>query len=278
MTASSAPLPATAEPGATPALADQWEAEAIGAIESVATPDEAETLLGKVRIAASCVRIAKLGRDRSSRWSRITLQAERRYGELLPPKKKAGRKSGIVSHADNSSGPQREAQSQARKVAEVPKKKFDEYVNTEKEPSRAGLLRKAAGKVKPKPKAPPKPVSPRARNGKKPTKTERKGVLWLLHDVVEEYAAKLEHIDPRVVDVSKSEDLETLVHIRDALIDLDIWKGDVERTITAKIGDEGIREKIASLRNPDGKYAEELKRCLEVADRLERRLNNKLAA
>src|SRR4051812_8509456 len=172
MTASSAPLPATAEPGATPALSDQWETEAIGAIESVATPDEAETLLGKVRIAASCVRIAKLGRDRSSRWSRITLQAERRYGELLPPKKKAGRKPKEIVPSGNNSGAERKAQHFAREVADVPKKKFDEYVNTEKEPSRAGLLRKAAGKVKPKPKAPPKPVSPRARNGKKPTKTE----------------------------------------------------------------------------------------------------------
>jgi len=253
---------------------DQWLSDANLALIEVRTEDEAEILLKQVRAAELALQVLGAAREQVRVWSILRLQAERRYGELLPPKKTAGRPPKL-QHTVTNSKADGMAKTRARQVADVPKEKFDDYVDTTPKPTRAGLLNKVKAKAKPKPKPTP---DPRNRHGKKPTKLERKGVLWMLHGIVEEFASKLEHIDPRVCDVSRREDLDTLVYVRDMLIDLDIWKGDVERTINAKIGDQGIREKIATLRDPNGKYAAELKRCQEVADRLERRLNNKLGA
>ena len=52
---------------------------------------------------------------------------------------------------------------------------------------------KATTKAKPKVKE-----DPRNLHGKKPTKGERKSVLWLLHNTAMDYAAKLERINPKV--------------------------------------------------------------------------------
>jgi hypothetical protein len=120
--------------------ADLWEADALAAIESVTTPEEAEQLLGKIKLAAQAIRLSKVGAEREQRWGRIRLLGERRYGELLGPAK-TGRPEGNVSSADVSSSAEREAARVAREVAAVPAPVFSEYVDTEPAPTRAGLLR-----------------------------------------------------------------------------------------------------------------------------------------
>ena len=135
--ASAAPLATVTRDGATPALADQWEAEALDAIESVQDPAEAERLLGNVTIAAEAMRIERLGVDRERRWKMLQLKAERRFGELLGPAQNRGRATVTRGY-----GPEHRMQaSRARKVAAVPQDIFDDYVHNDLKPSRRGLLR-----------------------------------------------------------------------------------------------------------------------------------------
>jgi hypothetical protein len=155
--ASAAPLTTVTRDGATPALADQWEAEARDAIENVTDPDEAERLLGQVTLAAEAMRIGKLGKDRERRWHGIRVKAEARYGELLGPATDKGGGRRTVTDSDSGA---REAKRKARKVAEAAAtlgpEAFVDYVDTDPNPSRDGLLRKANG-------TPPK-QAPRQRN------------------------------------------------------------------------------------------------------------------
>lgn len=137
-------LPVKAENTATPAQIDQWEAEALKAIDASRDFEAAEDVLQRTRAVESVVRIKNLGQEYQARWQRVVLKAERRYGELLPPKTTGGRpRKETVSAANGSTGAKRVAQFQARKVAEVPREEFDKYVESEPEPSRAGLLRTA---------------------------------------------------------------------------------------------------------------------------------------
>ena len=136
-----APLATVTRNGATPALADQWEAEALDAIENVQDPAEAERLLGRVTLATEAMRIAKLGEDRERRWKALWLKAERRYGELLPPKQPGKRTDKATSGSLPGVDP--DQAKRARKVAAVPDDVFNDYVANDPKPSREGLLRKA---------------------------------------------------------------------------------------------------------------------------------------
>lgn len=140
--ASAAPLATVSADGATPAHADQWEAEALAGIEQVQDPTEAERLLAKVTACGDVVRLAKLGEDRERRWRVVRLRAERRYGELLGPATTGGQRKGHVT-GSNVGGAERAVQNKARKVAAIPQKAFDKYVKSDPKPSREGLLRKA---------------------------------------------------------------------------------------------------------------------------------------
>ena len=130
----------------TAEMADAYEIQALTAIESIEDPDEAERLLGLVTLAAEAVRIQKLGEDRERRWGAVRLRAERRYGELLGPAK-VGAPEGNKHNAKNyvASGhivsqTDRDTRKYARRVAAVPEEKFEGYVNTNKKPTRNGLL------------------------------------------------------------------------------------------------------------------------------------------
>lgn len=127
-----------------PAQADQWEADALDAIGRVETPEQAENLLARIKLAEQAIRLAELGREREQRWGRVRLMGERRYGELLGPAMPAA-EAGAV-RGSNTSGSERFAQHQARVVAAVPEEDFTEYVDTAEHPTRAGLLRVADDK------------------------------------------------------------------------------------------------------------------------------------
>lgn len=120
--------------------ADLWEADALEAIENVDTPEAAEALLGKIKLAAQAIRLSKLGAEREQRWGRIRLLGERRYGELLGPASIGGHREGHVT-GSNVEPASRKAQHDARQVADVPEPVFAEYVDTAPQPTRAGLLR-----------------------------------------------------------------------------------------------------------------------------------------
>jgi len=147
-------LPATRGSEATPALADQWEADALAAIESVATPEAAEAVLARIKLAAQAIKLAELGADYEKRWGRIRLLGERRYGELLGPAKVGGPniEGGVVTASNDGpvSSAERKAQHDARQVASVPEDDFNEYVETAERPTRAGVLR---AQVEPKKRA-----------------------------------------------------------------------------------------------------------------------------
>lgn len=142
-TGAASAAPVVIPEGATLAQIERMEREAFDAIENVQDPDEAEALLRQVTIAEQAVRIAKVSAEREQRWSGLKLRAERKYGELLGPKQPGKRTDRQpVSAADrSSSGADREAQSQARKVAAVPQEDFDAYISEATKPTRAGLLR-----------------------------------------------------------------------------------------------------------------------------------------
>ena len=148
--ASAAPAVVIPE-GATLAQIDRMEQAAYDAIDQVQDPGAAEELLRQVTIADHAIRIAKVSEEREHRWGGLRLRAERRYGELLGPKVK-GRPSSVRASDTRVEGADREAQSQARKVAAVPEDKFEEYIENESKPTRSGLLRQSAPKPKSKAK------------------------------------------------------------------------------------------------------------------------------
>lgn len=130
-------LPARAT-DATLVEVDQWEADALAGIESVDTPEAAEELLGRIKVAEQAIRVAKLGGEREQRWARVRLLGERRYGELLP-KPEPGKRTDLLQ---GERGPvDQSVAHRAREVASVPEPVFSEYVDTNPAPSRAGLLR-----------------------------------------------------------------------------------------------------------------------------------------
>lgn len=134
-----ASLPAVQAGVLLPAQADQWEADALEAIGAVSTPDEAEALLARIKLAEQALRLADLGREREQRWGRVRLLGERRYGELLGPAENHG--PATLTASKGSGGADHVARHRARQVAEVPETQFEEYVATAEQPTRAGLLR-----------------------------------------------------------------------------------------------------------------------------------------
>jgi hypothetical protein len=136
-------LPAERPADFTPAQADQWESEALRAIDQVSDPDVAEDLLHRIKLAEQAVALRKLGREYEQRWGRVRLLAERRYGELLGPAEHGGdRRSDQVGVSDLKRA-EKDARHEARKVAAIPEPTFNEYVDNAESPSRAGLLREA---------------------------------------------------------------------------------------------------------------------------------------
>lgn len=138
-------LPVPRPDSFAPAVAEQLEADALDAIAQVHEPEDAEALLIRVKLAEQAVRLSQLGRDYERRWGRVRLLAERRYGELLGPAK-TREESGAVRGTDTTPA-EREAKSQARKIAAVPEPVFTEYVEATETPTRAGLLRHAEPKT-----------------------------------------------------------------------------------------------------------------------------------
>lgn len=124
---------------------EQLESDALHAIESVTEPSEAERLLARVRAVQEAQRLARLGADYEKRWGVVRLKAERKYGELLGPAER-GRPVKNVSATHNMTDAERTAARVARKVAQVPDEIFIEFIETEEEPTRAGLLRKHAAR------------------------------------------------------------------------------------------------------------------------------------
>lgn len=138
------PLPAVRAEGLTPGVAEAYALQAVEAIDRVSTPDEAEQLLQQVRMAEQAVRIAEIGRVFEQRWTRVRLQAERKYGELLgPPEPTAGPGRGKTVTVGHGLGEARKERQRARQVAAVPEPVFNAYITEAEQPSRAGLLRAA---------------------------------------------------------------------------------------------------------------------------------------
>lgn len=135
-------LPARAT-DATLVEADQWEADALASLAAVETPEDAEALLGRIKVAEQAIRVAKLGGEREQRWARVRLLGEKRYGELLGPARVGGQREGHVTSSHVGAADRKTAE-RAREVAEVADadpQGFAEYVDTNPAPSRAGLLR-----------------------------------------------------------------------------------------------------------------------------------------
>ena len=160
--AASAAAPAVVPENAL-AQADQWEGEALEAIEQVQTSEEAESLLARVATVAEAMRLSKAAGDRKHRWAGLELKAEHRWGVLLGEAEHGGdRKSDQVTAGDLKTGADRMRVNRARKVAKVPLDKLNDYISTEPEPTRAGVLRllpkttPAKAKAEPKAKAKPK--------------------------------------------------------------------------------------------------------------------------
>lgn len=130
--------------GADVTEADLWETEALEALDKVDTPEAAEDLLRKVKFAHQAIRLSKLGAEREQRWGRIRLMAERRYGELLGPAKPGRPEQENVTSSHVSTPAERKAAERAREVAEAAEtdpQAFEEYLDTDPAPTRAGLLR-----------------------------------------------------------------------------------------------------------------------------------------
>ena len=135
---------------ASVAQIEQMEQSAYDAIESVQDVDEAEALLDRVTVAAHAVRLAEISGEHEQRWVGLRLRAERRYGELLPPKLKGGRPSKETVTSGYRSKDQLMTESRARKVADIPTDVFEAYLADTPKPTRNGLLR--AGGSTPRPR------------------------------------------------------------------------------------------------------------------------------
>lgn len=134
-------LPAQRSPGATLVEADQWEADALAALENIETPEQAEALLGRIKLAEQAIRLSKLGAEREQRWGRIRLLGEQLYGRLLPDAEHGGDRRSSDTQSLELTDAQKKERERARSVADVPDDIFNEYVETEPQPTRAGLLR-----------------------------------------------------------------------------------------------------------------------------------------
>jgi len=126
--------------------ADQWEADALEAIENVATPEDAEALLLRIKLAEQAIRLAKLGAEREQRWGRVRLLGERRYGELLGPPEPGKRSDLFQGERGSVDSNTAHRAREVAAVAEADPQGFEEYLDTAPNPTRAGLLREVGGK------------------------------------------------------------------------------------------------------------------------------------
>ena len=130
-----------------------FASSALDAIQAVTTPEEAEALLARVKVAAEAARVMHLGKALSREWRGIEIKAERRWGELLGEADRSanavpgpGRGNKGVSEPHTFTPAERTAVKEARKLAAVPEPVFEQYVETTETPTKAGLLRAAAVK------------------------------------------------------------------------------------------------------------------------------------
>jgi hypothetical protein len=278
---------------ADPESADRYETLAAVAIEDVQDPDEAMRLLDKVRLADEAVRLQRLGEDRERRWHVLVLRAERKVGELLGPAQpgnKTGRARTNVS-ATNVSDADRVARNQARKVAAVPAEKFEEYVSTASNPTRAGLLRSANGKAKP-------PGRGGKVKGQQTGKTGRRRKDWRgqtpgqrLRELREQKRSTAEaylQLFKFSVEIAKmcvileafnvqdygTSDVELwrMAEILDDLISLGEWHNVQMSVLLRYMKDNEVMRRIEKLRNTEGRTPEEIAAFEAMAKRLERKL------
>lgn len=237
------------------AEADQWEADALEAIEKVQDPDEAERLLAKVKTFEQAMRLNKAAADRERRWRALSLRALRRYGELLGPAEKqpwtgTGQR---VYHTHTLSNSERDTRRWARRIADVPAERFEEYLDGNAEPSRTSLLRKSGPKKEPQQPSQGKRRKPtesgqrrhalhaERRNGRKP------GDLWLMQVRVAEAVGVLETFDLEGLDWD--EEVEDLVqYVYDDLARLDRWTEHALDVTVAHMDELGRQRKITMLR------------------------------
>lgn len=193
--------------------------EAMKAVENVETPEEADRLLRMITAYQAAVKLAQIGRVHEQRWAGVRLRAERKMGELLgPPDRSANAAAGPDGvSATHSTEAERQAQSQARKLAEIPTEVVEEYLATAEEPTRAGLLREAAKSVERPAPAPPEERSARA------IKAQEKIVSGLA-----EKARHIEELWPHV-------DLDAIASIRGE--DATEWKQQLSaaRTVLSRV-------------------------------------------
>lgn len=121
---------------------------ALDAIHAVKTPEEAEHLLARVKVAAEAARVMHLGKALSREWRGVEIKAERRWGELLGEAEPGRPSGGIVTDSNDlpRAPAERKAAHEARKLAAVPAELVEEYVEKTEAPTKAGLLRKAEAK------------------------------------------------------------------------------------------------------------------------------------
>jgi hypothetical protein len=262
--------------GLTPAVADAWEDNALSAIDDVETPEAGEDLLARVRLAADAMRLAKLGEERERRWGALRLKAERRYGELLPPKQ-PGKRTDMepVRAAHRSTPAERTAQKEARKVAAVPAERFDGYVNSATKPSRAGLL---ASKPRKRGKRQPNWDGKTNAGRERELKRQRRGNysdLLQLQMRLNQICRTLEgtRVDDYDLDAATHELVDALY---DDLVTTAEWIDRAISAIQARVGEAQVREKIAKLRNTSGRSPAEAEAALRLADVLERKLQARL--
>lgn len=133
------------------AESSEFALQALDAIENVKSPDEAEALLAKVKVAAEAARVMHLGKALSREWRSIEIKAERKWGELLGAADRSTSMQGnsnrqnsvSETHTEAPTAAERTAVKEARKLAAVPEEVFAEYVEEAEVPSKAGLLRAA---------------------------------------------------------------------------------------------------------------------------------------
>lgn len=109
-------------------------------IREAATPDEAEDLLRRTTLAEKANQLLRLGEEMEGKWRRTRLRAWRRWGELLGPAEIGTNRFSSVRSSDATTGAEREARRQARKVAAVPEADFEVYVLTTSKPSPSALI------------------------------------------------------------------------------------------------------------------------------------------
>lgn len=252
------------------------------------TPEEAARFLREATTPQQARRIYLFCSEQEDDWRAIKLIAFRRYGELLGPVEKqphTGRGHSVSGTHAISDG-DRDFRRRARQVASVPQERFDEYLRAEPVPTRAGLLREHGDTPKkPKPrKAAPTLAGKRqrlARLGR--TEAKRNGrpmgfweIGWDISRLVYAVAGwKVETVD------LDEDNIDTMLSVEEDLLYLYDWIDDTISLIHSRLGEDKLRSQIQKLRSKtveNGATVEEAEAASRAADRLQRKINNQLAA